>query len=163
MGITISGTITRVTAQVVDVTTEAAGAIHLKRELVKAMLSGAGVPVVGADGKEHAAFLVPAEDWGGWHEGAEVAVVPGASGAGGAAQGRRPLTAAMVFAAAGWAGGFGIFGVIDLGAESGVGAGADDYRWAAAVAESWGGAGDGEWFDQRGAGGDVQAGGDGVE
>ena len=73
-GDTFTGTVTRVDAQNVDVTTTFAGVIHVKRETIKSIRSDARVTIVAADGTEHTAFVGPTADGNAWRESS--AVVP---------------------------------------------------------------------------------------
>src|SRR4051794_13808744 len=69
-----TGTITRVTPKSVELTT-VSGGNSWSRDHVISMRSEKPVTVVAADGKEHQAFVVPSEDWGGWHESSEGSAV----------------------------------------------------------------------------------------
>src|SRR3954451_3930955 len=69
-GDVITGTITHIDGQSVDLATEAAGAIRIKREGIKTLRSDALVTITGAgtNATERRVFVVPAEDGVGWHE-----------------------------------------------------------------------------------------------
>jgi len=82
-GDSLTGTITRIDGGQVEVVTDFAGTIQVKRDRVKALRSE-GLVVVADEEKEHKAFVVPSEDWAGWHE-AEARV------AGVAVPARKPL------------------------------------------------------------------------
>jgi len=67
-GNTLTGTITRINPTTVDLTTDFAGILHVKRETVQSLRTTEQVTLVAADGTEHKTFAAPSEDWVGWHE-----------------------------------------------------------------------------------------------
>jgi putative salt-induced outer membrane protein YdiY len=67
-GDVFSGTITRIDADSIDVTTPFAGAIHVRRDTVKTLRSDGQVNIISADGTSHQAFLSPVTEGTGWQE-----------------------------------------------------------------------------------------------
>ena len=70
----LTGTITRIGPETVDLTTTFAGEIHIKRDTVRTLRSDGKVTIIAADGTTHSAFLTPVKEGTGWNE--EVAAAP---------------------------------------------------------------------------------------
>jgi hypothetical protein len=75
-GDTLTGTITQIGPETVDINTAFAGPIKVKREAIKSLRSDAKVTVVSAEGASHTAFIGPAPDAPGWRESQELVPVP---------------------------------------------------------------------------------------